>query len=66
MYNFQINNISFNARMVFKKPKVEVKPYVVNNVLMSDSKRTSALKNPSWFTKLLFGIKKQIKLPSES
>lgn len=57
-------NISFGARLVFTNPDTKIKPYVRIHNERNAVSRFRTLKQPSWLFKLLFGIKKNVKLPS--
>ncbi len=64
-----IQPISFNARIILKKSKTEIKPYVIIGGINNSSQNSSLLnktktRKPSWLIKFLFGIKKNTKLPS--
>ena len=64
MYN-NIQPINFKARLVFKRPKTDIKPYINIGGLRSNRINFSKKpKPPSLFEKLIFGIKKHTKLPT--
>ncbi len=64
-----INPISFNARILLKKPNSEIKPYFVVGGSRGSTRKDSLIlsgktREPNWFQKLLFGISKHTKMPS--
>ncbi len=59
------STVNFTARIVFKLPKKDVKPYfVVNNVSRHTSVAHKKTKKLSKVAAFLYGLKKQTKLPS--
>ena len=65
--NNRIDGIShpiFEARIIFKKTNVDVKPYVTPDTAGFRLARLVKLKEPSFLVKLIFGLKKKVKLPS--
>ena len=59
-----ITQIRFKARIVFTTPKTKIKPYVEIAKTQSNKFTVKTTKEPTEFQKMLFGIKKRIKLPS--
>ena len=55
---------TFKARIVFTTPKTKIKPYIEIQKTQSSKFDFIKTKEPTKFQKLLFGIKKRIKLPS--
>jgi len=59
-----ISHPSFKIRLVFKKTNVEIKPYVTPDMVSSRFAGMVTTKEPSFLVKLIFGLKKKVKLPS--
>ena len=66
MLNNINSNLTFKERIVFKVESKKVKEYYPIAMTQFTHVKPSTKKNkaPSWFIKLIFGIKKQTKLPS--
>lgn len=65
----QVNQVSFGARILFKKPNTEVKPYFVVGGLRGSTKGDSLsvlnkTREANWLQKFMFGLSKYTKLPS--
>ena len=60
-----IQNINFGARLVFKQPKSKLKDFIIiENTISLPAVFTQRKTEPNQLQKLLFGIRKKIKLPT--